>query len=142
MTKHYQHLFSCFEKWAIDSSAVLKGDVVRLVCFDLKDEIFEKLVEPSDEFDVLTLQALQLIFAALIVKMKCMLEDHLTDGKYAEELFPEFCKETQSVEKTNVMPERDFGMLDRLIVEKPCATTLFKKIRREREETVFQLIKK
>ena len=104
---------------------MLKGDVLLFTGFDLKkDEIFHKLVKPSDEFDILTLQALELIFAALVIKMKRMLEDHLPGGKYANQTPAEFCGETKSVEKTNVLPERDFGMFDRLMVEKPCATTL------------------
>ena len=124
MSKHYQHLVNCFEKWAADASGVLKGEAVVFEGQRIEnDEIFSHLIEPNPEFDVLTLQALELIFAALVVKTKRLLADHLEGGKY-ETPSQELQKETLSVAKTNIMPERDFGMLDRLMMEKPRATTL------------------
>ena len=44
-----------------------------------------------------------------------MLTDHLGSGKYDK---------PENAPKTNVVPERDFGMLDRLLAQKPNATTL------------------
>ena len=73
---------------------------------------------------MLTLQALELIFSALVVKSKRMLADHLAKGKYSGSASEALASETKSVAKTNVNPERDFGMLDRLMVEKPRATSL------------------
>ena len=74
--------------------------------------------------DVLTLQALELIFVALAVKTKRLLEDHLKGGKYDITPTPKSLAEQKSVMKTNVISERDLGMLDRLTMEKPRATTL------------------
>ena len=74
---------------------------------------------------MLTLQALELIFSALVVKSKRMLADHLAKGKYSGSASEALVSETKSVAKTNVSPEREFGMLDRLNrVEKPRATSL------------------
>ena len=124
MTSKYQHMLHTFERWAEDASEVLKGDVILFEGYNVvKDQCFQKLVEASAEFDVLTLQALELIFAALVVKTKRLLADHLEGGKY-EAPSEEQKNESKTVVKTNVMPERDFGMLDRLIMEKPRSTTL------------------
>ena len=121
MSKHYQHLINCFEKWAADASGVLKGEAVVFEGQRIEnDEIFSHLIEPNPEFDVLTLQALELIFVALVVKTKRLLANHLEGGKYetsSQELQKECCKD-------QIMPERDFGILDRLMMEKPRATTL------------------
>ena len=125
MSQNYQQLLSCFESCAENALSFMKGEVV---VFDgvstVKDRFFEKLVEPSDNYDVLTLQALELIFFALVVKTKRMLADHLVKGKYSGSASEALVSETKSVAKTNVNPERDFGMLDRLMVEKPRATSL------------------
>lgn len=124
MSLKYQHLLHSLEVWGKDAAVVLKGEVVLFEGYEVvKDQIFDKLVEPNQNFDVLTLQALELIFAAVVVKTKRLLADHLKGGKY-EYPSEEMRKETESVMKTNVMPERDFGMLDRLIMEKPRATTI------------------
>ena len=121
MSKHYQHLINCFEKWAADASGVLKGEAVVFEGQRIEnDEIFSHLIEPNPEFDVLTLQALELIFVALVVKTKRLLANHLEGVKYetpSQELQKKCCKD-------QIMPERDFGMLDRLMMEKPRATTL------------------
>ena len=123
MTSKYQHMLHTFERWAEDPSEVLKGDVILFEGYDVKDQCFQKLVEACAEFDVLTLQALELIFAALVIKTKRLLADHLEGGKYGAPS-EEQKSENKTVVKSNVMPERDFGMLDRLIMEKPRSTTL------------------
>ena len=99
----------------------MKGDVVFNEVERVKDEMFEKLAPPRDEYDVLTALALELIFVALVVKTKRMLAEHLKGGKYGVSGQPE---DSLSVVKTNVGPERYFGMLDRLMVEKPRATSI------------------
>ena len=49
-----------------------------------------------------------------------MLGDHLEDGKYSNPS-QQLMKETVSVSTTNSIAERNFGMLDRFIREKPNA---------------------
>ena len=54
-----------------------------------------------------------------------MLYDHLSTGKYdSGNVSSELLRETASVSKTNTCAERDFGMLDRLIREKPNANLI------------------
>ena len=57
---------------------------------------------------------------------RCMLDDHLDDGKYgqANNLDCDIRSQTKSVATTNVESERDFGMLDRLMKLKPKALDL------------------
>ena len=52
-----------------------------------------------------------------------MLNDHHKDGKYANP-FEQLYKETVSVSTTKSIAEGNFGMLDRLIREKPNANML------------------
>ena len=52
-----------------------------------------------------------------------MLDDHLKGGKY-DSPSEELRKETNSVSTTNTLAERNFGMLDRLIREKPNANMI------------------
>ena len=44
-------------------------------CEIIKDHFFDKLIEPCDEYDVSTLQALELIFPGLVVKTKRILAE-------------------------------------------------------------------
>ena len=59
-------------------------------------------------------------FSALLCRL---VQDHLPDGVHCNPS-AELISETKSVSKTNVVSERDFGKLDRLLREKPNATTL------------------
>ena len=52
-----------------------------------------------------------------------MLDDHLEDGKYSNPI-KQLMKETVSVSTTNSIAERNFGMLDRFIREKPNANMI------------------
>ena len=48
--------------------------------------------------------------------------DHLPGGMYNSVVDPQIIQETKSVPNTNVTPERDFAVLDRLMTQKPNAT--------------------
>ena len=52
-----------------------------------------------------------------------MLDDHLEDGKYSNPS-QQFMKETLSISTTNSIAERNFGMLDWFIREKPNANMI------------------
>ena len=54
---------------------------------------------------------------------KRMLDDHLEDGKYSNP-GQQLMKDTVSVSTTNSIAERNFGMLDRFISEKPNANMI------------------
>ena len=87
------------------------------------DDCLQKLVEPSPSLDSMTIQALELIMGSFVVVTQRMLSDHLKGGKY-ENPSKELREECRNALKSNVVPERDFGMLDHLLAQKPNATTL------------------
>ena len=48
--------------------------------------------------------------------------DHLPGGVHNSVVDPQIIQETKSVPNTNVTPERDVAVLDRLMTQKPNAT--------------------
>ena len=124
MSAQYQHLLECFEEWTQDSTPVLTGEAVVFDDVKLKKDVsYEKLIKEDLDWDPMTKQVLELIFGSFVVVTKRMLTDHLEGGKY-DKPDVEMQDECKNAPKTNVVPERDFGMLDRLLAQKPNATTL------------------
>ncbi len=92
------------------------------------DEVWDELINPTMETDELTQELLQLLFTALSATTQRLLLDHLPGGKYhsdsmtsAQDTAEEI---SYSVPTTNVSPERDFAILDRLLREKPNANLI------------------
>ena len=75
------------------------------------------------DLDLVTQEILQIIFHAFSSLLFRLVSDHLPGGvlNKASLLLK---SETQSVPQTNVVSERDFAKLDRLLREKPNASTL------------------
>ena len=124
LNKHYQHMASLFASLAIDAGPFLKGEVVFFEGIKItKDSVFDSLVTPSSILDESTKQCLEIIFGSLCIITKRMLHDQLEGGKYDN---PDSTLKTQtvSVNTTNNIAERNFGMLDRLIREKPNANLI------------------
>ena len=71
-------------------------------------------------------ELLQLIFKSFSLTMQRLLIDHLPGGEFFkfDVSDPMIIAETLSVPKTNVSPERDFAILDRLMSQKPNATCI------------------
>ncbi len=69
-------------------------------------------------------EILQLLFKSFSLTAERLLLDHLPGGKYNSISDAAIIKETASVPTTNVAPERDFAVLDRLMSQKPNATTI------------------
>ena len=110
--------------WSVDASPILKGEGVIFQDIPIKrDDCFQKLIGPNPFWDAMTLQVLELIFGSFVVVTKRMLSDHLEGGKYHNP-DPVVMEECKSDPKSNVTPERDFGMLDQLVMLKPNATTM------------------
>jgi hypothetical protein len=85
-----------------------------------KDEVWLALVSPS-EHDQIVRQMLLSIFKSLTMLLNRVLADHHTVVEAEAERKEEV---RASVKTTNIISERDFGMFDRLLREKPHATTL------------------
>ena len=124
MNKQYQHMVTCFEKWAEDASPVLVGEARVFGEYPPHvDAIWDALLKPST-LDPLVQEILQYLFSAFSALLNRMVVDHLSGGRYDVELTEAKLKETASVQKTNTISERDFAQLDRLLREKPNATTM------------------
>ena len=83
------------------------------------DSIHASLFAPS-EYDAVVEDVLFSAFSSLLL---CVVEDHLSGGKFdnADKIL---IQDTTSVPKTNTVSERDFAQLDRLLREKPNASIL------------------
>ena len=113
----------CFDL-SVDASEFMLGKVIFFENIEIpKDNVYNSLLLPSDIIDDQTKQCLEIIFGSLCIVTRRMLNDQLKDGKYTnpcEQLY----KETASVSTTNSIAERNFGMFDRLIREKPKANMI------------------
>ena len=123
MNERYQRLKFCLDEWACDAMVVLSGEAILYDDFPpVEDAIFSSLIA-SSEYDATAQEILQTLFSALSLLITHFVEDHLPGGKYDNPSI-QLTEETKSMPKTNVISERDFAKLDRLLREKPNATTL------------------
>ena len=124
LNKYYQKVCSLFFDLYVNASEYMLGNVIFFENIEIsKDNIYNSLLLPSDILDEPTRQCLEIVFGSLCIVTRRMLNEHLKDGKYAnpcEQLY----KETGSVSTTNSIVERNFGMIDRLIREKPNANMI------------------
>ena len=130
LNEYYQEMEKRFLELSKDASEFLKGNVIFFQDSSLisKDEVYKKLLQPSEEFDESTKQLLELLFASFSIITKRMLHDHLNDGKY-DKPSSNLISEAKSVPNTNTYPESNFGFLDRLMREKPrCNDTTYEAI--------------
>ena len=117
LNKHYRKICSLFFDLSVDASEFMLGNVIFFENIEIsKDDIYNSLLLPSDILDEPTKQCLEIIFGSLCIVTRRMLNDHLK----CEQLY----KETVSVSTSNSIAERNFGMLDRLIREKPNASMI------------------
>lgn len=124
MNAKYQHMVTCFDEWAGDATPVISGEARLFKEYPPHvDNIFDALLKPTPE-DFLVQEILEVIFSGFSALLKRMVTDHLPGGEYDVELTEKIMKETASVQKTNTLSERDFAQLDRLLREKPNATTM------------------
>ena len=123
MNSRFKTLMSCLDKWALNASEILSGEALLYDDFPpSKDAIYDSLLTPNDN-DGMTQEILQVLCSAFSLLVSRLTDDHLPDGRYdcpSENLK----KETQSVPKTNTISKRGFAKLDRLLREKPNASTL------------------
>ena len=77
-----------------------------------------------NESDLQTQELLQILFNAFSVTTQRLLIDHLPEGKHYSVTSTQKINEIASVPTTNVSPECDFAILDRLMQQKPNANTI------------------
>ena len=76
------------------------------------DTVYEHLVSPSPEFDLITRQIFLTSFQFVWNRQ---LKDHLEDGRYSNNSSHELISEPSTVPRNNVGPERIFAKSDNLI---------------------------
>ena len=126
MNGRYKRMMECFEQWSEDASSVVVGEARMYDDVHVEmDAVFECLVKPCAS-DGACQDLLQCLFGAFKKLGERMLESHIEGGVH-EQMNAEVMSETQSVPRTNVGAERDFGMFDWLLREKPRATVCDRK---------------
>ena len=88
-----------------------------------KDEIYEELMKENEELDVLTEECLQVLCCSCAILLKWQLKDQLPGGKYYQPN-DEIMEETTGALKENIISERDFSQLDRLLDKSPTTSTV------------------
>ena len=123
MNEYFQILVTHLDMWALNAADVLSGEAILFPDFPPSENaIWQHLTTPS-ECDPLVLVILQILFHAFSAQIARLVDDHLPGGKH-DEPASLLQVQTASVPKTNVISERDFAKLDRLLREKPNASTL------------------
>ena len=109
--------------WSEDASVLHTGETFLFNDTLInRNIVFDKRVEQSDDNSI-TVEVLQLMFKSFYLTMERMLADHLPQGVHDKPSATNVI-ETKSTPKLNVVSERDFAQLDRLLREKPNATTI------------------
>lgn len=117
----YTRVKAKFDMWSDNSYPLLKGgDILEDWCVH-EDEVWQALIEPNEITDAMTQEILQILFCAFSKTTQRLLLDHLPGSMYNAVTDSSLIEETASVPTTNVAPERDFAVLDRMMREKPNA---------------------
>ena len=117
----YTKMRDYFEKWSNDARTVLENEELLFQNHtSAHDDVAKCLFEPTEN-DHLVEELLQLLFKSFTLTVERLLADHLPGGEFHDVSDPHIISETMSVPKTNVVPERDFALLDRLMSQKPNA---------------------
>ncbi len=118
----YSEMKAKFDSWSADAHALIEGSAVLEHANSVHvGDVWNSLIE-SNATDTTTQELLQLLCGAFSITTQRLLLDHLPGGKYHSVVDTTIIQETTSVPTTNVAPERDFAVLDRLIREKPNAS--------------------
>ena len=128
LNQYFQHMQLKFKEWAEDATPLLYDHLHVCLFPDIeihKDDLYNSLFADSGSstLDTLTVEALEVIFNHFNLVVQRQLRDHLQEGKF-DKPSPSLIEESQYVPKTNQIGESVFGTLDRLIRERPNATTL------------------
>ena len=124
MSSTYSKMHALFEEWGQDAPCVIDREKGLFDDHECKNDIVaDKLFQPTSD-DLMVQELLQLLFKSFALTVERLLSDYLQGGDYECVTDTVLIKETKSVPLTNVAPERDFTVLDRLISHKPNATTI------------------
>ena len=121
LSKAYQEMDKAFQRWSNDTSVLITREETVEPEHARIDRVTDELFKEC-ESDVIVMELLQMLMKAFHLTAARLLGDHL-EGEYADPS-SQTVRETKSVPATNVRSERDFAQLDRLMREKPNASTI------------------
>jgi len=120
---YFNTLITKLDIWSQDASALLQEDAELYSDYPpRKDDIWHHLIAPT-KYDATTQEVLEILCHAFSALLSRLVQDHLPGGAHYNPS-AQLTNETKSVSKTNAVSEWDFGKLDRLLHEKPNASTL------------------
>ena len=122
MSSAYTEMKEKFDEWGDDSHSLMENKVTLFPDFTNTDDHVAQCLFQSSEYDGIVEELLQLLFKSFAQTTQRLLIDHLPGGEFHDVTDPVLIAETKSVPTTNVNPERDFAVLDRLMSQKPNAT--------------------
>eukprot|EP00117_Sycon_ciliatum_P018783 scpid72752/ scgid17234/ len=124
MSTIYTHLHTKLVEWSTDSSDILDGTArpFPTAVVAMADPVLSCLLEKHSS-DECTLEILQVLCTSFAIFTARLLADHLPGGRYHKPE-AEVVEECVSVPNTNAISERDFAQLDRLLRQKPAASTI------------------
>lgn len=121
LSEAYQEMDKAFQRWSNDASVLLSREETVEPEHVRTDRVTAELFKECDS-DVIVIELLQMLMQAFHLTAARLLGDHL-EGEYADPP-TQTIREARSVPATNVRSERDFAQLDRLMREKPNASTI------------------
>ena len=122
MSDKYTLMKLKFDDWSRDAQCLLDNQDTLFEAFtDTTDDVSISLFEPTENDDLVQ-ELLQLLCTSFSQTIQRLLIDHLPGGKFHQVTDSVVIAETASVPKTNVNPERDFAVLDRMLSQKPNAS--------------------
>ena len=120
----YCELLEKCDSWGLDAQSFTEGSALLEKASRIHvDDVWGELIA-DHESNTLTQELLQLLFKAFSITTNRLLIDHLPGGKFHSVTDAQVIQDTASVPTTNVSPERDFAVLDRVLREKPNASLI------------------
>ena len=128
-----KHIFSLNETWgyvikklesfSTNGTPLMEGIEVILDGQVTKDEIYKELMKENEELDDLTEECLRVLCCSCSILLKHQLKDQLPGGKY-HKASEDIMEDTAGTPKENIISERDFAQLDRLLDKSPATSTI------------------
>ena len=123
LNKTWDHIVTKLECFSTNATPLTEGIEIVLEGEVTKDEIYEELMKENEELDELTEECLRVLCCSCAILLKCQLKDQLPGGKYYKPS-DEIMEETAGTPKENIISERDFAQLDRLLDKSPTPSTI------------------
>ena len=125
MNKHLYQMQLTLAAWSQNGELPLSGESMFGGCVEIKkDELYDSLfTDSTPTMDALTVLALELLSAQLLILLERQAKTQLPEGEYWDPS-EEIRSASANVPTTNTVSERDMAVLDNLLKIKPSASNL------------------